>query len=133
MIDACRKIEAVKEIRKEARFAAVQKAIDWSYRAKCRAAFDESISRSEQGIIKLFSCALDEAAGETPEGGYFTKGMIDGAEEWADGRNKGSSAVLSLWQAFQFAELEVQVRMPQQHPQYDGGRRLGHFPFAVKP
>jgi hypothetical protein len=133
LIDACRKVEIVKKAMRVVAFSESMKSLDPYYREACRMAFDQSIQGCERGTIKLFSCDLDEAAGEDKEGGFFTKGIIDESSDWADRQPKGFGMTLNIYDAFIMAKTAVQAQEPKQHPQFEGGRRLHYFPFAVKP
>lgn len=46
---------------------------------------------------------------------------------------KSKSSVLYLNNAVEYAKEVMLKYTPQQIPQYRGGRRLNHYPFAVNP
>jgi hypothetical protein len=91
---------------------------------KHRLAFDQAVEAAEGGLVKVFSTALGTAAADKHS---FSKHLIFRATEWA----KGNKGVLSLRDVVSVASESIQQRNPQQKPEYNGGRRLRHFPFAV--
>lgn len=128
VIDACRKVEHVAEPEKKifARLSEMEKS---GYtRLQCRALFERKVMEAEEGRIEMYSCDLDQAAGESPRGGHFTRALLDGARQWADILVYSGSHTLSAREAFSIAEKGT--RNPQR-PQYHPGRRLVHFPFGV--
>lgn len=97
-------------------------------RARCRALFDASLEQAERGPIFMYSCDLNEAAGESNRGGYFSRAMLDVAEAWADQKERGT---LRSNNAFAGAAQVTTRKNPQQHPVSEAGRRNVHFPFSV--
>jgi hypothetical protein len=100
-------------------------------RRLCRALFDKRLLDCEQGLIVVCSCAPGQAAGESPRGGFFTRGLVEGATQWSE--NNRNLSVLSIREATDLAEEFARERNPQQQPQYLPGRRREHFPFAIAP
>jgi hypothetical protein len=98
-------------------------------RIRSRRLFDFAVLKAEKGKIVMYSCDVDESAAESPMGGLFSGSLIAGAKSWSE--QQRSVATFSCWQAFQAAAEATTSASPQQHPQYRGGRRLWHFPFAV--
>lgn len=134
LIDTCRKVEAAPLVLEARKFANAAKALKYDYRWRCRQLFDDALSNSERGTISLFSCDLDEAAGETKEGGYFTSSLLDSANVWKDSLSGGLSSSLDLYSAFtRSVDAVHRTSHNQQHPQFQGGRRLRYFPWAVRP
>lgn len=128
VIDACRKVEHVAEPEKRI-FANLSEMEKSGYtRLQCRALFERKVMEAEGGRIEMYSCDLDQAAGESPRGGHFTRALLDGARQWANSLTYSGSHALSTREAFAIAEKGT--RKPQR-PQYRPGRRLVHFPFGV--
>lgn len=93
----------------------------FSLRKDTRQIFDDAVARCEKGFIKVYAAAWDESADDDKS---FTRTLIGVAEEWA----RTETGVLTLKDAVPLASAELDW---QQNPVYAGGRRLGHFPFAV--
>ncbi len=97
----------------------------------CRKLFDEVLAGTEKGAAFMYSCNLNESAGESSSrGGYFSRFQLDVGEQW--GERQSQRASLTCFQSFSAAsELTISKSKGQQHPQYECGRRTSHFPFAV--
>ncbi|MEQ1917807.1 MAG: caspase family protein [Elusimicrobiota bacterium] len=128
IIDACRKVEYTAE--PEGRIFANLSEVEKSgyTRLQCRALFERKVMEAEEGRIEMYSCDLNQAAGESRRGGFFTRALLDGARQWAKSLIYSGSHTLSTREAFAIAEKGT--RKPQR-PQYHPGRRLVHFPFDV--
>lgn len=101
-------------------------------RIKYRQLFDSQVEVAEIGGIKMYSCDLNESAGETSRGGYFTRGLVKSAYDHEPPSNT-SNLFLPMTVAFDTAYAYVQAKAPQQHPQLEAGRRNKYFPWAVYP
>lgn len=93
--------------------------------------YDEAVMSGEKGCCTLYSCDLDEAAGETKNGGYFTRALIDHGESWYRNQRGLHGNVLRIDAAFALTSATVTTKASQQHPQAELGRRRVHFPWAV--
>ncbi len=130
VVDACRNVMAeiftksfqlsLNEARAYAKFAEAR-----NYRQD----FEDLVSNAEKGTIFLYSCDLDESAGESASGGYFSRYLVEGGLAYARSRNGQRSYLTKT--AFQVAAEATTLRNKQQHPKYEPGRRLVHFPFGV--
>jgi hypothetical protein len=127
VIDACREVHVIKEdITATFAMDELSKRMLYADRAAHRKLFDDAITSAPMGAEYLYSCNLDEAAGESSEGGYFTQALL------RSGKNFNKKAcVLTVDDAFREGKYYVTAKAPQQHPVFEGGRRLTHFPFAV--
>jgi len=125
VIDACREVSFLEEAR-EFSAAMLAKEGEFLDPKLHREKFDASVRIAPKGIEILFSCDIEEVAHETKRGGYFSQGLIRSAK----GLKPGTT--LDIEDAFKSAYKYVQNEVPQQHPQFNGGRRLTHFPFAVR-
>jgi hypothetical protein len=96
---------------------------------RCRVLFDHLISEADKGPIYFYSCDLDEAAGETEGGGYFTQALLDVSQAWAESPSRMRSFPTN--DAFQAAAEVTTRKNRQQNPKMQAGRRRNHFPFAV--
>jgi len=92
--------------------------------------FEVQVAAAEKGTIFLYSCDLDEAAGEDRNGGYFSRYLVKAGRTFAD-RNGDGSKWYSMARAFEQASVATTEHNKQQHPKYEPGRRLIHFPWGV--
>jgi hypothetical protein len=79
---------------------------------------------------------VNEAAGETQNGGDFSRALLRHAESWAEratfyARTRATES-LSIREAFDGAVSVLKSRRSAQTPVLEEGRRLRSFPFAVK-
>lgn len=127
--DSCRGLEPM------TKSARIQASLIERYSAtssNIRQRYEGEFLACEKGAIYMYSCDIDEAAGESAtKGGYFSSSLITSAREWASAPNRKSPDSLSTAEAFSFAKARTKQLSPQQNPQYDAGRRLRHFPFAM--
>lgn len=129
--DTCRKVTVLEmeyEVRGFRNLMAEKRAHFRPDAKKCRELFDKSITEAEKGPITMYSCDLNEAAGESSRGGYFSCGLLEISAAWAD---RGDGSVLRSNTAFTGAAAYTTNKNPQQHPVQEAGRRLVHLPFAV--
>lgn len=86
--------------------------------------FDRVLQGCEKGLVRIYGTELNHGAADEKS---FTRMMIryaeNAVEDCADG-------ILRLPDAVRGAKKWLDE---QQTPVYRGGRRLGHFPFAIKP
>lgn len=124
--DTCRGIEPVTEQ------YSVNASLRKSARAKVstRARYEKAFQQAEKGAIFLYACDIDESAGDDEvKGGYFSSSLIRTTTEWASTASLGG--VRDARKAFDEAYAFTNALAPQQHPVYNGGRRMRHFPFGV--
>lgn len=125
--DACRGFHVLAEdIRKRAAIAPLDPSA-------ARLAYDRAIETSETGDCTIFGCGADEAAGESKLGGYFTRALQRTLRDWAE-RNpyRVSLETLGADDAFAAAKAAIERDGIRQRPEYQAGRRLRHFPMAVR-
>lgn len=127
VVDSCRQVQILEE-KEIMMFAedALRKRMVGADREAYRKRFNDQIKLAPAGIEILYSCDLDEAANETRKGGAFTQAMLRVGEDFNE-----KERVLTVDQAFSKARTFVSIKYPQQHPVFEGGRRLTHYPFAV--
>lgn len=89
--------------------------------------FDDALSRVEEGPIRIYGCSFNQAAQETrPEnGGDFT-------HEFIKAGTQSSVRIFTVRDAYGVACERLSKKGTQQRPEYKPGRRISHFPFAVK-
>ena len=133
VVDACRQVVSAELLTERMMFGSlVTKAAE--DRAAYRELFDRAVLQAERGAIFMYACDIGEAAGESSRsGGYYSQYLVQCSKDWHGNAPSGSSYYFSTWNAHACAAARTTARRGQQRPQYDGGRRNGHFPMAVKP
>jgi hypothetical protein len=131
VIDACRNVMSeifeksfqlsLAEARRYARFAEER---------NFRQEFEDLVAKAEKGPVFLYSCDLNESAGESRRGGYFSRLLVEAGNAFGE-NNTDSSKWFSVRGAFRQAAEATTRKNNQQHPQFEPGRRLVHFPFGV--
>ena len=94
--------------------------------SRARELFDSEVTRAEKGCVKVYAANLNR---ETQHNHSFSATLIEQSIEWAQ-RHHGT---LDLHQAISQTTEIFERKTLLQGPRYQGGRRLHHFPFAVKP
>ncbi len=129
VVDACRHVLG-EEVRESIKLSAtINKAFPYADR-DYRKDFENEMSRAEKGSVFLFSCDLDEAAGEGNRGGYFSRSLYRIGVNFRNSNTKGTNW-LPMDKAFRRAAEMTRTRNPQQNPRFQTGSRSKHFPFAV--
>lgn len=126
--DSCRTIERV-----EKAFASFSESLSDSVRSyretQARMSFDSAVQQAEAGQIIAYSCGINESAGEDKNrGGNFSAAMMESGLQLA---GSGARRTITTRETFETARLMVRKLSAQQNPEYNPGRRLRHFPFAV--
>jgi len=131
IVDACRGITPVLVEEKKSFFAkAAASVLPWT-RAKFREYYDLAIAHADKGQSVLYSCNVEESAGDTPSGGLFSRSLIRCADNWGQLHETSTNrGVYTVRETFDCAAAATTTRRPQQHPQYNE-RRIRQFPFAV--
>lgn len=89
-----------------------------------RALFDQALQKAEGGLVKIFASQTDAAA---PHGLSFSSLLLHAAQEWT----RTNHGTLSLQQAVSLVADATPKTAPTLKAEYQGGRRLHHFPLAV--
>jgi len=89
--------------------------------AKYRALYDQSVMAAESGLAKVYALAQDGVAAPNET---FSQHLLAIASRWA----ADNHGVLSLQEG---VSLAAEARS-NQRVEYHGGRRLRHFPLAVR-
>lgn len=131
--DSCREVTVLEEEERKSvlETLASKTAARHPNRANCRALFEEAIELAPPGPLYMYSCNIGEVAAESnTRGGYFSRALIDVANEWSDRQSR--PAALRTDEAFALACKLTTASNSGQHPQYEGStRRNTHFPHAV--
>lgn len=127
IVDCCREWPKVKDIMFTE--AAVRKAAKDI--AAHREEFAKRVRAASSGLCVLWSCSRGQTAGESPQGGRYTLGLLRSAELWASQQTSGPT-MLSVVEAHGKAE-EITKRLSggRQTPDIERPRSGPYFPFAV--
>ena len=98
-------------------------AINMSHPYDTRIMFENELSKCERGLVKVFATEEGHAAADIKS---FSRTLVEIARSAVETCQDG---ILPIDDAVRLAQTEMP---PQQRPVYLGGRRLHHFPFAVK-
>lgn len=134
ILDCCRKITQPTAVQfSEARLRMAKSARVQMPRAAYRRAFDKALERTEDGCSYFYSCALNQAAQEDANGGYYSHDLVVSGRRWHDESNSIPAAVFDVMDAHLAAAKLVTAKEPKQTPDQQAGRRKSWFPFAVYP
>lgn len=111
----------------------IKEASNFSFHAgivspQARTLYDRMIEISERGVISIFSTQNNHAASGTHT---FTQALVQACQYWGATRKTNELHCLTTKEAFQLALPILHANTPEQHPEYQGGRRMHHFPFAI--
>jgi len=124
--DSCRGYE--EEILEKA-YKAESRALNFA-EGIARQVFDHAVLSAEIGQAVAYSCGINESAGEDKNrGGYFSAAMMECGLAFA---TYGTQRAISVEEVFRCAFQKVKAQAATQNPEYTPGRRIAHFPFAVR-
>jgi hypothetical protein len=127
IIDSCREYE---KLTKAMKLENLIRLSEEASRDVARELFDDAITAAGAGQILAFSCGINEAAGEDPNrGGHFSVAMMECGKSFS---KHGQQRAICTDEIFACAYKKVKTFEAQQNPKYLPGRRLNHFPFAVR-
>ena len=118
VLDCCRRYPPTEKIAMNS----LNESVKWANYLDTRAKYERLLNQSEKGYVRVYGAGEDRAAADEYS---FTRAMIDAAKESIGGYADG---VIPINEAVRLAKSKLP---PQQSPVYNGGRRIGHFPFAV--
>lgn len=128
IVDSCRGLEKIEEA-EEMLKSAMNRMMQFS-ESMARSLFDNAVNAAEAGQILAYSCSVNEAAGEDKnKGGYFSAAMMECGIAIA---KSGNQRAITTDEVYACAFKEVKRLAAMQNPEYSPGRRMRHFPFAVK-
>lgn len=123
LLDCCRYVEEINEsMVKVANEGLVGNLDDIEIARKI---FDKQLERSEKGCTKIYSASIEQGADDEKS---FSCAMVKLANLFFS--QNPHTQLLTIDQAVRSTSIYLD---PQQVPQYLGGRRLQHFPFAINP
>ncbi|MES2659487.1 MAG: caspase family protein [Verrucomicrobiota bacterium] len=124
VLDCCRGVDNLLE---SVHFSEVSKSastLPEEHRIRHRVAFDSEVGRAEEGLVQIFAAREGEYADDAKS---FTRQLIFVAMSNME-KHRGT---LHQNVAVELVAEMMKKETPQQHPEYKGGRRLNHFPFAI--
>lgn len=117
ILDCCRKFPSEDDLVPVMDSFAMEKSASFT-----RKTFDDEVMKAERGLVTVYAAEEDHSA---MDGRSFSRSLIRVASQFREAFENG---VLHIDRATELAE---QFLVKQQHPVYNGGRRLHHFPFAI--
>jgi hypothetical protein len=133
ILDCCRVI--CKELLEKILEYAFQKTLSQIHPEDCRLYYDNRIKECPGSLTVLYSCDINETAGETSKGGYFSYSLINSSKEWASRTTIDTTkecSIFSIVQAFEKAQNIVrEVSGKRQNPQIEKPRSEKYFPFCI--
>ncbi len=112
VVDACRNV--MQEIFTETAERSIAEVTRFSKMVRernYRRLFEDRTAEAEKGPIFLYSCDLDESAGESRLGGYFSRFLVEAGRKFAEGNQTGSHWY-PMDSAFNRAAAATTVRQP---------------------
>lgn len=135
IIDACRTIVPLRRTAFVDVGGVPSAPPDASYRASCRAFYDRGFREAPDGWLVLFSCSIGQTAGDTREGGVFSRALIDGCAHWAEKAavpRKTASIAVDTKTALAWATGMVASENPSQQPGHWSSPEGLRLPLAVR-
>lgn len=130
VIDACRMV-VQDQILKAAMESLVARSETPQSLAGSRLLFENAVRASAPGLATMYSCSLNETAGDIAgTGGRYSSSLLATSEEWA---KSFASGVLPVSEAHDRAVRTTVVHSGgRQNPVGEFPRSVPRFPFAVK-
>jgi len=128
LVDVCRNIVHIMKAFSKAEFyTEAIKRRDGLYltREEYRNKYDRTIINCPENRIIMYSCNIDQTAGDDGDGGVFSNNMLNTVK--CD--NRGS--VIDILTAFNFAKIKTLQDHYPQNPQINYGRTREFFPFGL--
>lgn len=129
IIDACRVV--VQDLVMKKAMEALVARFDTANSIGSRLMFDKAVQASAPGLATMYSCALNETAGDIAgTGGRYSSSLLAASEEWAESTYSG---VLPVSDAHERAAHGTILHSGgRQNPVGEFPRSVPRFPFAVK-
>lgn len=115
------------DVNKFIKIAFAQESCDDETKKYYRNFFDEQLKLSDMGCVKIYATGIGYGAEDENS---FSRNLIESAKLHM---KSNQCSTLYLNDAVYIASEAMTDINPQQIPQYVGGRRNRHFPFAVNP
>ncbi len=131
IVDTCRNL--VKVTKKELLKALNESlgfAMESASNINFREAFNTEVMNCSEGRIVLYSCDINQSAGDDGSGGVFTQNLLNSSNAITN-TNLYSYTPLYLDAAFEFAKEKTTAENYPQRPVMNAGRRRDFYPFAI--
>lgn len=125
VLDSCRTVIPMQRVLEESVASALLAKSDFG-REDARKLFDEYLGTCEAGREAMYACSVGQSAGDNPDGGVFSKAVIQAAEE-------SNEKIAPMDRVFEATKSKLaQLREVGQTPTMTINRRRRYFPFAVR-
>lgn len=99
----------------------------------CRRAFDAHTLKCSETTVVMQACSIGQTAGDTPEGGRYSRALLKSAKSWGQGKPSPYqiTEIFSVAQVHAAAEQALLEQKVKQKPTIEKPRSPLTFPFAV--
>lgn len=132
IVDTCRNLVKItkKELLKSA-----NESLDFALESigtniNHREVFNSEVMNCSEGRIVLYSCDINQSAGDDGDGGVFTQNLLHSPAAIVN-MNRFSYTPLYLDSAFELAKEKTLAENYPQRPVINAGRRRDFYPFAI--
>lgn len=95
-----------------------------------RKIFDDAVMRCTEGRIVVYSCDINQSAGDDGTGGVFTQELLKAPKSFQP-KNGERYGIVNIQKAFDVAKDKTYVRNAPQSAVMNAGRRMDFFPFSI--
>lgn len=128
IVDVCRGIVRPVE-RQKAIFEASMESYSNKAYVNYRQVFDDAVMRTSEGRIVVYSCDINQSAGDDGTGGVFTQELLKSPEQFKP--KNGDYRIVNIEQAFEVAKKMTYTKNAPQSAVLNAGRRRDFFPFSI--
>lgn len=128
IVDVCRTL--VREVNRQTALyeSGMNHFINKSY-IDYRKVFENAVMQTTEGRIVVYSCDINQTAGDDGKGGVFTQELLKSHNNFRP--NGNSYAIVNIEQAFIVAKQKTYEKNAPQTAVINAGRRRDYFPFAI--
>lgn len=128
IVDVCRGIVRLLERQKAVLKAVMESVANEAY-IDYREIFDIAVMSSTEGRIVVYSCDINQSAGDDGTGGVFTQELLKAPEQFKP--KNGDYGIVNIEQAFAVAKKMTYKKNAPQSAVLNAGRRRDFFPFSI--
>lgn len=128
IVDVCRGIVRLIERQKAVLEVDMQSFANKAY-IDYRKVFDNAVMSSTEGRIVVYSCDINQSAGDDGTGGVFTQELLKSPQQFKP--NNGNYGIVNIEQAFDVAKEMTYKKNAPQSAVLNAGRRRDFFPFSI--
>lgn len=128
IVDVCRTL--VREVNRYTALyeSGMENLINKSY-IDYRKVFENAIMQTTEGRIVVYSCDINQTAGDDGKGGVFTQELLKSHNNFRP--NRDLYGIVNIEQAFTVAKQKTYEKNAPQTAVINAGRRRDYFPFAI--